>query len=206
MNAEQLKRWRESGREMLTAEGSPATINDEQRTVDVVWFTGVDVPRTDWWTGASYMLHFDPAGADLSLLNVGAPVFDNHNSYEGSSGQLGRVDRAWAQDGKYLATLRFKRSTDATGPRPDVDGLWQDIKDGICTKYSMGVEILESTEERDASEHLISKTATKWRPFELSLAPVPADFGTTTLSGRQPQVNSASLRQRERDIEIIRVA
>jgi hypothetical protein len=195
-----LRRLREAGKEFLTASGGLSSINKEQRTVDVVWFTGIDVPRMNWWTGEQYVMRFDPKGADLSLLNNGAPVFDNHSSWGGAASQKGRVEKAWAEGGKYLGTLRFSR-------RPEVEGLWMDIQDQIVTKFSMGVEILESAEKRDDKGKLQMKTATKWLPFELSTAPIPADFNTTTLS-RDEQPNlaaglvaaAAAWRQREQDI------
>jgi hypothetical protein len=203
MNPEFLKQWRESGRELLAAEGSPATANSESRTVDVVWFTGMDVPRTDWWTGDQYMLHFDPKGADLSLLNSGAPVLDNHDSYCGAAGQMGRVEKAWVEKGNYMGTLRFSK-------RPEVEGLWMDIASGIVSKFSMGVEFLEIVEKRDAQNKLLTKTATKWRPFEISVAPIPADFGTTTLSKIQlppagDYLASIAASMRARDADILRL-
>jgi len=197
MNAEQLKVWRQAGREFMAADG-PTTVNVEQRTVDVVWFSGADVQRLDWWTGELYILHFDPKGADLSLLNAGAPVLDHHMTCDGAEGQMGRVDRAWVAKGQYLATLRFSR-------RPDLDGLWMDIQDGIVTKFSMGVELMEVTEQRDQTGKLTAKTAVKWRPFEISVEPIPADFGTTTLAA-QPGAGDASAHAcaaRVREIEIL---
>lgn len=178
LNAEQLqalKTLSEAGKVFLAADGGLSSVNHEDRTVDVVWFTGIDVPRTNWWTGEQYVLRFDPKGADLSLLNNGAPVLDNHSSWNGAADQKGRVEKAWSEGGKFLGKLRFSK-------RPEVDGLWTDIEDKIVTKFSMGVEILESTEKRDDKGRLLMKTANKWRPFELSVAPIPADFNTTTLS------------------------
>jgi hypothetical protein len=172
---ELLKKWRESGREALAANLTPETINAEQRTVDVVWFTGADIARYNWWTDERYILRFDPKGADLSLLNNGAPVLDNHSTWEGAAGQKGKVEKAWVDEGLYKGTLRFSK-------RPEVEGLWTDIQDKIVTKFSMGVELLETVDERDKAGRLMTRTATKWRPFELSIAPIPADFGTTTLS------------------------
>lgn len=208
---EQLRAWRESKREFLAADvvqipppadGGPSTADDERRTVDVCFFTGIDVPRVDWWTGEVYMLKFDPAGGDLSLLNSGAPVLDHHNAWEGASGsQKGKVEKAWKADsGNYLATLRFSR-------RKECDGLWTDIRDGIVTKFSMGVEFLELLEKRDATGKLIEKTAARWRPFEISTEPIPADFGTDTLSAEAPSGPAIRLvaASRTRELEILRL-
>jgi hypothetical protein len=202
-----LRQWEESGRQALAAQISPESINEEQRTVDVIWYTGVDVDRCSWMDGP-YKLRLDPAGADLSLLNNGAPVCDNH-WMGGVDDQKGCVDRAWVDGSNYKATLRFKRSTEQTGPRPALDGLWQDIKDKIVTKFSMGVEILASLEKRDKDGKLTLKTATKWRPFEISIAPIPADFGTTTLSAERgaPTPNRAQMESnfRDREVQILRL-
>jgi hypothetical protein len=169
--------------------------------VDVIFYSGVPVNRFSFTEGA-YVLEFDRKGFDGSLLNNGAPVCDNH-WMTGVDDQKGRVERAWVSGSNYLATLRFKRSTELTGRRPQCDGLWQDIMDGIVSKFSMGVEIVESTDQRDKNQQLQVRTATKWRPFEISLAPIPADFGTTTLSNKVPAAVAASCR--ERSIAIARL-
>jgi hypothetical protein len=79
-NAEQrewLKGWIQSGHEELSAQIAPETINEDERTVDIVWFSGIDIPRYSFFEGR-YMLRFDPKGVDLSLLNGDAPILDNH--------------------------------------------------------------------------------------------------------------------------------
>jgi hypothetical protein len=162
-------------RELLAAAIAPRTTNQEQRTVDVLFYSGCDVDRIDYWSGDRYVLRFDPAGADLSLLNNAAPVLDGHNRFEGAAGQNGVVVKAWKDADGWKATLRFSK-------RPDVDGLWGDIADGIVCKFSMGVELLEVTEERDKNNKLTTRTATSWRPYEISTEPIPADWGTQTLN------------------------
>lgn len=180
MTPETLKRWRESGRELLAAApAAPASIDEKARTCDIVWYTGASVPRIDWWTGERYMLNFAPGGADLSLLNNGAAVLDDHDKWGGAEGILGTVRKAWKDGDNYLATVQYS-------PTPDCDNVWGKVAAGIATKYSMGVELMETVETRDEAGKLVSKTATKWRPFELSLTPIPADFGTTTLSAEEP--------------------
>jgi phage major head subunit gpT-like protein len=156
--------------------------------VDIVFFTGVDVPRMDFWTGEKYLLKFNPKGADLSLLNNGAPVLDNHN-LDGSASQKGVVEKAWQDGEKFKATLRFSK-------RENVNDLWGDIQDRIITKFSMGVEFLtlKNTEEKG----LKIRTAEAWRPFELSIAPVPADFGTTILAAEAGGISQRANAQEER--------
>lgn len=202
MNAEKLKQWFQDGKDAFSAVIAPETLDKEQRTVNVVWFTSIDVARYDYWKDETYLRRFDPKGVDLSLLNSGAPVLDNH-WLSSASDQKGRVEKAWVEGKNYLATLRFSR-------RPEVDGLWQDIEDTIVTKFSMGVEILDSIDlARKEGEPLV-KLATKWRPFEISIAPLPADFGTTTLSraAREEEGACGGLltgQLRNREIEIARL-
>jgi hypothetical protein len=159
------------GREYFAASLTPSTINDAERTVDIVWFTGIDVPRQSW--EGPYIRRFDPKGVDLSLLNSAAPVFDNHNTWDGTEAQKGVVEKAWVDGKLYKATLRFSK-------RPSVDALWGDIKDKIVQKFSMGVETLAEHEIKTEGQPTV-RLADKWRPFEISCAPLPADFGTTTL-------------------------
>jgi hypothetical protein len=160
------------GREYFSASTTPATINESDRSVDIVWYTGVDVPRQSW--DGTYIRRFDPKGVDLSLLNGFAPVFDNHNTWDGTESQKGVVEKAWVEGNLYKATLRFSK-------RPAVDSLWQDIKDKIVQKFSMGVSIVAEHEIKAEGQPVV-RLADKWQPFEISCAPLPADFGTTTLS------------------------
>lgn len=189
--------------EQLAAAIAPSTADPSTRRVDCVFYTGAAVARYSPAEGA-YTLRFDPRGADLSLFNGGAPVCDNH-SMTRVEDQLGVVVKAWREDGKFLARLQFRRSTELTGPRPKADALWQDIQDGIVSKFSMGVELDEFTDTRDPKTNKLQmRTATKWKPFELSIAPIPADFGTTTLGGRRAKVFSLAMAARDRDLAILR--
>ena len=175
--SENDRRERMRGCEFLADQGvSPSSINDANRTVDILFFSGIDVPRVDWWTGEKYVLRFAPKGGDFSLLNNGAPVLDNHSSWDGSASQKGKVEKAWQEGTDSKATLRFSK-------RADVADLWGDIKDGIVTKFSMGVQILR--EEKIQENGVEVRLAKKWQPFELSVAPIPADWATTTLSAEE---------------------
>ena len=83
-----------------------STANEKDGTIDVVWYTGAQVPRRDPDTGDPYMLTLDMGGARLDRLNAGAPVFDTHftgDDYKsavagkaGTKAQVGVVNKAWA--------------------------------------------------------------------------------------------------------------
>ena len=78
--------WRRTGDQVVfaAADGTiafqPATVDEKNRTVDVVWYGGQTVPRSDPDTGEPYMLRLDMAGCRMERLNSGAPVFDCHMS------------------------------------------------------------------------------------------------------------------------------
>ena len=197
-NQEFLRAWREGGNEESLASIVPASVDEEKRTVDVLYYSGAPVERYDFWTDTAYTLNFEPGGGDLSHLNGGAPVLDNHNLMS-SSDQIGRVLKATSEGGKHYATLMFSR-------RPAVDGIWQDLKDGILNKFSMGVQLMK-TEEKLKDGKLVSKTALSWRPFEISIAPIPADFATQTMKDDRIKPKPAELLAaltRARQIQILK--
>jgi len=184
--------------EFMAASIPPETLNAEKRTVDCIFYTGIDVSRYDFWKNEKYIRRFDPKGADLSFLNNGAPVLDNHSAWEGSASQKGKVEKAWMDGTGYKASLRFSR-------RKEIDGLWQDIQDGIVNKFSMGTEILEEkkfTEDpTPGAEPITIRLATKWRPFEISLTPLPADFNTTTLNRAENKTTGATAPKGEEEMK-----
>ena len=58
----------------------PATLNESERTVELVWTTGASVRRMDFWTGRAYYeeLSLDEGAVDLARLNSGAPLLNSH--------------------------------------------------------------------------------------------------------------------------------
>jgi hypothetical protein len=148
------------------------SIDADRRQVDVVFLSGQPIARTPLFAD-SYWLEFDitPKAANLSRLNDGGAVVDNHNHYGSVAAVLGRVERAWIDKGKARATLRFSR-------RSEVDGVWQDIADGILTSVSAGV-FLEELEElpKHKDSDMRRFAVRRWTPYELSIVGVPADAG-----------------------------
>jgi hypothetical protein len=174
-----------------------STANEKDGTIDVVWYTGAQVPRKDPDTGDPYMLTLDMDGARLDRLNAGAPVFDTHftgDDYKsvvagkaGTKAQVGVVNKAWADGANGMATLKFDLG--------DEDGaeLFRKVSSGIVQNLSFGAWIYnrEKTTVQAQTEgkppygnpnEIGMFTATDWEPFEISVVPVPADFNTTFLS------------------------
>jgi HK97 family phage major capsid protein/HK97 family phage prohead protease len=92
-----------------------------------------------------------------------APLLLNHDSDR----QIGVVERAWVENRRLMAEVRFSRS-------PEAEALYQDVKDGIRSKISVGYRLHKfelQKKEGDAKTY----RATSWEPLEVSLVSVPAD-------------------------------
>lgn len=150
------------------------TVNEEARTVDVVWSTGAPVRRRDWWSGTTFIetLNLDPSAVRLDRLNSGgAPVLPNHDAWDVDD-QLGVVVAGSAKvDGaEATATLRFV----SQGIDEDADRLFAKVKDGIINRVSVGYVVHVWNEVRQEGV-LISREAADWEPYEISFVSIPAD-------------------------------
>src|ERR1017187_8276495 len=81
---------------------APSSADNDNRTIDAVWYTGAKVPRFDWRTGEEYDLILSMKGCRLDRLNNGGPVLDSHAAY-GVADQLGVVRKALAKKGTGVA-------------------------------------------------------------------------------------------------------
>ena len=133
--------------------------SDEDRTVELAFSSEAQVER---W-GLVEVLDHARQAVNLERLNDGAPLLFNHNRDD----YIGVLESAQIDgDRKGRAKVRFSKSDRA-------EKIWQDVKDGILTKISIGYTIDDWKEEkRDNKEYLI---ATKWTPYEVSIVTVPAD-------------------------------
>jgi len=186
---------------------APSTLNDKDRTVDVVWYGGMTVPRFDPDSGEPYMLRLNMDGCRLARLNAGAPLFDCHlngndwKSFEagqvGSAAQRGHVVKAWADGGKGMGTLQFG----VEGENEDTDRLWSGVASGRVRNLSFGTWIYKRVPVTDAEGNGMTMPhpsgsqaqvyeATDWEPFEVSVETIPADFTTEFLSASGERANS----------------
>lgn len=144
------------------------TLDPEKRTFEVVWTTGAEVTRRDFWTGERWIeaLEVSDKAIRLDRLNSGrAAVLDSHDSWSLDS-VLGVVERAWIKGGEGRAQIRLSE-------REDVAGIVSDIAGGIICNISCGYITHSLAEEmRDGMK---VRRATDWEPVEISFVPVPAD-------------------------------
>ncbi|PSM20217.1 hypothetical protein C7T96_04000 [Nitratireductor sp. StC3] len=152
---------RAEGEQTRRADFLPMTFDAEAGTVTAVFATETPVPR--YW-GTEVLQCTDDA-VDMSHL-VGAPLLDSHNSLSVTA-ILGRVESARIKGRKLIGTLRFSDS-------PEGQAAKAKIAEGMLRAVSVGYSILRHREKID-DDGKAEITVTKWRPHEVSLAPIGAD-------------------------------
>jgi hypothetical protein len=154
----------------MRADVVPGSLNEEDRTVDVVWTTGARVKRFDWFDGPFWEeLSTDPKHVRMGRLQSGrAPVLLQHNSYNPDAHQ-GVVMSAQIKPGQGTAKLRFLKDD------PDADKTWNKIRQGILTSVSVGYAVHLVEETRGSDGQLPVRKAIDWEPYEISPVSMPAD-------------------------------
>jgi hypothetical protein len=153
--------------ERRDASPRPSTWNAESRTIEAIVATSSPVRRRD--TVGEYDEVLDPRGADLSAF-TGAHVLNGHRQ-DGVDGVIGAVERAWVEGESIIALVRFS-------DRAEVAGIVADIAQGIIRGVSVGYEV-DAWSDGEANG-VRTRTATKWRPRELSFVAVSADPNART--------------------------
>jgi HK97 family phage major capsid protein/HK97 family phage prohead protease len=134
-----------------------AKVNEKARSIELSFSSEQRVERS---FGGEILSH-DPDAINLSRLNSGGPLLWGHDADQ----LIGRVERAWVEDRKARAIVRFGNSTRAKE-------VWEDVKDGILESVSVGYRIDKMV--RDESDKDTYR-ATKWTPYEVSFVSIPAD-------------------------------
>lgn len=160
----------------------PASFNEAQRTVDVVWTTGARRRAYDWYNDTPYEeeLAVTPDAVDMSRFDAGTvQVLDGHNVYGGVRAILGIATSGSITGGEGKATLRMSGN-------PDNAGIVGDIQAGIIRSISFGysVQRYEITRAQDRTDgvNMPLYRAVSWTPQEISFVPVPADANASTRS------------------------
>ncbi len=155
----------------------PATVNEELRTVDIVFTTGAAVRRYDWWDDEVYeeSLSLDTGHVRMERMRSGnAPVLRDHkNSVDYQDGIVVTA----SVDGKEgRATIRLD------GGDEQADRIWRKIANGIIRNISVGYTVYKYEITREEGKLPVYR-AIDWEPMEVSLVAVPADFGASIRDG-----------------------
>lgn len=163
----------------------PATFNESDNTVEVVWTQGASVRRFDYWEGKPYdeALDVTDEAVDMTRFDAGTvQVLDGHRVYGGVSAILGIAERGWIADGEGRATLRLSQ-------RPEVAGIVADIRAGVIRAISFGYSVQQYAitpgAQRTDGGTVDLYRAVRWTPQEISFVTVPADAGAGTRSAPQ---------------------
>lgn len=109
-------------------------IDDESRLVRLSFSSEEPVLRSSFfaenWTE---VLGHNKGEVDLGRLNNSAPLLYNHDRNQRDN-RIGVVERAWLENGKGYAEVRLSK-------RAEVEGIWQDVKDGILRNVSVSYRI-----------------------------------------------------------------
>jgi len=135
------------------------TVNQEARTVQLSVSSEEPCSR---WFGFEILDH-GRSSVSMDRMKNRAPLLLGHDTDR----QIGVVEKAWIEDRRLRAEVRFSRS-------PEADVIFKDIVDGIRGKISVGYRVnaavLEKTEGNNDTYRV-----TSWEPLEVSVVSVPAD-------------------------------
>jgi hypothetical protein len=144
---------------------APMSVNEADRTVDVVWSTGARAANYVPALG-QIMEELDMGAVRMDRLTSGqAPVLDTHRM-QGAASVIGRVVSARVERGRGIATLQMSRA-------PDVEPIWHRIVEGTLRSVSVGYRVFKYEPIRDGA--LTVHRAVDWEPYEISLVAVPVD-------------------------------
>ena len=153
----------------LTRASTGVVVQDDN-TIELT-FSSEDavVLRREYWDEPWLeRLGHNEGECDLSFLNSGtAPLLWAHDRWSRGN-VIGVIQRAWLEDGRGKAIAKLSN-------RDDVKGLVQDLKDKILSNTSTGYAPLEREPVKLNANGPDEYRVTLWRPFEVSILPVPAD-------------------------------
>lgn len=167
------------------AEFKADSFNEEDRTVEVTFATETAVRTFDWdsYETINEVLVCTPEAGDLTRLNSGGPVLDNHNRW-GKTAEVtvGVVENARFENNIAIAKLRF-------GDTEDDTKLMHKVRDKIVTGISVGYNVKEYQVTR-AEGQIPLYRATKWEATEISFTPVQADVNSRVRSEGAENINN----------------
>lgn len=156
----------------------PRSLNEDARTVEVVWGTEERVLRRSIFDSFYEELSFKRNAVRLDRLRGGAPVLDSHRAFETQSA-IGVVESAKIEGRTGIATLRFARAEDDE----EADRIFRKIADGVLRQVSVGYRIHRLEKVEDSDDGVPVYRATDWEPMEISVVPIGADSQAQVRSG-----------------------
>lgn len=175
----------------------PESLNEEKRTVEVVWTTGARVLR-GFFEQYYEELSLDPNHVRMERLRSGAPLLDNHGGLFGGGLEsvIGVVESAKLESERGVATVRFRRNETA-------DEVFAAVKDGVLRHVSVGYRVHKMVKVEDGEGEIPVYRAEDWEPYEISMVPMGADAGAGVRSANV-QTNPCEFLAEEKTMAKIR--
>jgi HK97 family phage major capsid protein len=126
----------------------------------------------------------------MERINSGSPFLLGHDMEK----QIGVVEKAWMDNGKGRAIVRFSRS--ALG-----EEIYNDVKDGIRRLVSVGYMVHNMKLIEQKQEGPDAYRVDDWEPYEVSIVPVPADITVgvgKSLTKNEDQIETKNQNQKEK--------
>lgn len=145
----------------------PTSLDEANRTAELVASTGAGVVRMDLDGPFTEVLDISPRAVDLSRAD-GMPLLDSHRQ-DSLDRVLGAVRGFRFDGGALIATVEFS---------PRAEAFWQDVRAGIIKNVSVGYLPMEWRDEVDAKGARVRRVS-RWQVREISIVPVGADPAAT---------------------------
>jgi hypothetical protein len=150
------------------AQLSEGSLNEETRTVEMVWTTGSKGLRHTFFGSYYEELSLDPNAVNLSRLADGThPLLAAHND-RSLDAVVGVVEKVWLTANEGRAIVRFAKDEIS-------DRVFQKVKDKILRNVSVGYSVEEYTDVSNDNDEVPTYRATRWTPAELSIVPIGFD-------------------------------
>jgi HK97 family phage prohead protease len=162
--------------ELVTRSALVGSIDEEERTVDLIWTTGARVVRHSFDGPFVEELAITKSAIDVRRLNAGAPLLNAHRGGDDALKILGAVvpGSVRIEDGKGYAQVRF----DTAENDPDAEKVFRKIQNKIISGVSVGYRVHEIRQTEEEENGVPVFRVTKWEPHEISVAPIQADLGS----------------------------
>lgn len=183
---------------LQTREAAFGSVDEKERTAELIWSTGARVKRYDWERGRYYWEELGMRADEVRLarLNNGAPLLDSHNrwSLEGVLGVVG-AGTAKVDGSRGTATVRFSK-------REEVEPVFRDVKDKIIVNVSAGYVIHRMQETAEMVDGIPVYRAIDWEPMELSLVPIGADAGASVRNEGQQRTYPCEIITTRKEVDM----
>ncbi|MBL8908033.1 MAG: Mu-like prophage major head subunit gpT family protein [Rhizobiales bacterium] len=145
---------------------APQSVDDKERTVELVASTGEGVLRADLDGPFIERPVISKDSVDTSRVD-GMPVLDSHRQ-DGLDRIIGVVRQVRIEAGLLIVKVQISERHEA---------YWRDIKAGIIRNVSIGYGVVRYEDQVDQATGQRVRLITQWTLMEVSLVAVPADSG-----------------------------